>query len=67
MNYTNYRFIEIREMRSIVNQEKLSLESVYKHFMENDDECIYVMNGETLIGVVCVSDWQKAYINGGGV
>ena len=64
MKYDGYRFIEKEKMSSVINHDVLTLESVYRHFLEKDDECIYVTDREKLVGVVSVSDWQKAYAGG---
>ena len=65
MCHGEYKFIEKEDIKSLIVKSELTPEAVYKHFMSNTDECIYVTENEMLVGIVTVSDLQKFYISGG--
>lgn len=65
MCHREYKFIEKEDIKSLIVKSELTPEAVYKHFMSNTDEYIYVTENEMLVGIVTVSDLQKFYISGG--
>lgn len=60
-----YEFIEAASLHSVyeINEIQGRIHKIYRHFMDLDDEVIYIVDGGTVLGLVSIGDMYRYYRN----
>lgn len=64
-NDMEYQFVFRDDIGSQARENDLTPDVVYRHFLNYTDECIYVVEGETLVGLITPGDLHRFYTTDG--
>lgn len=60
-----YQFVVREKIQSLMCENDLTPDVIYKHFMYYTDECIYIVEDKALIGIVTPGDLYRFYVSKG--
>ena len=64
-NKGKYEFISVANLQSVheICEIRGKINKIYRHFMDSDDEVLYITDNGRMLGVISIGDMYRYYRN----